>query len=106
MHANAFHAVLALLVTRPDFQGKGAGSALIKHGLAVADELDLPTWLEASEAGYPLYKKLGFEDVETHDVDFAQYGGDVVSHSVGMLRPAKSECVGEQNAASTTAASA
>lgn len=95
--------MLALLVTRPDFQGKGAGSALIKQGLALADELDLPTWLEASQAGYPLYKKLGFEDVEPHDTDFRQYGGDVVSHSVGMLRPAKSARVGEQNAATTSA---
>ena len=95
--------MLALLITRPDFQGKGAGSALVKHGLAFADELDLPTWLEASPAGYPVYKKLGFEDVEPHDTDFRQYGGDVVSRAVGMLRPAKSERVGVQDTAPATA---
>lgn len=85
------HILLALLVTRPDFQGKGAGSALVKHGLAVADELDLPAWLEASPMGYPVYKKLGFEDVEPHVTDLKKYGGDEVSRAVGMLRPAKSD---------------
>lgn len=81
--------MLSLLVTRPDFQGKGAGTALVKHGLALADEQNLPVWLEASAKGYPLYKKLGFEDVEPHDTDFRPFGGDHTSHMVGMLRPAK-----------------
>lgn len=77
---------LILLATRPEFQGRGAGTALVKHGIAIAEEKKLPVWLEASPAGYPLYKKLGFKDVEHHDIDLRPYGVDSTGHNVGMRR--------------------
>ncbi|EAS33305.3 uncharacterized protein CIMG_04329 [Coccidioides immitis RS] len=81
--------LLALLITRPEFQGRGVGSALLKDGLAVADKYNIPVWLEASPRGYPVYKKFGFQDVEHFDLDLSKYGGSTVSRTVGMLRPSK-----------------
>lgn len=78
--------VLALLSTRPEYQRRGVGSALVKHGINLQDLRDRPLWLEASTMGYPLYKKLGFEDVEEHITDFTPYGLEHKAKGVGMLR--------------------
>ncbi|EEP76732.1 predicted protein [Uncinocarpus reesii 1704] len=80
------HLLLASLVTHPEYQGRGIGSLLLKEGLAVADKHNIPAWLEASAAGYPLYKKFGFEDVEIFDMDLTKYGGKTVARSVAMVR--------------------
>lgn len=79
--------VLALIVTTPEFQGRGVGSLLIRDGFAVADEHNLPVWLEASPRGYRVYKKLGFQDVEEFEMDLTKYGGKTIDRSVGMIRP-------------------
>ncbi|WEW59109.1 hypothetical protein PRK78_004578 [Emydomyces testavorans] len=82
------HLLLSLLVTLPEFQGRGIGSALLRDGFAVAAEHNVPVWLEASEEGYSLYKRLGFEDVEAFELDLTKYGGRTVSRGVGMIRAA------------------
>lgn len=56
-----FLLVLALLGTRPLYEGQGAGSMLLAYGLRKADEEQLDTFLEASPPGEPLYLKHGFE---------------------------------------------
>ncbi|KAL1953191.1 hypothetical protein VTO42DRAFT_3397 [Malbranchea cinnamomea] len=96
------HALLSLLVTRPDFQGRGAASALVKHGLQLCDQQNLPAWLEASTAGYPVYKKLGFEDVEVHETDYRPYGGEWTARLVGMLRPVQKKTENGSDAAAAT----
>ncbi|KAJ3033943.1 hypothetical protein HDV00_005628 [Rhizophlyctis rosea] len=69
------HMIISFLVTDPQHQGTGAGSLLLKHVLTGLDTLNvsrstpLDCWLEASPAGYPLYRKLGFEDAAVSDVD-------------------------------------
>ncbi|EKG13338.1 hypothetical protein MPH_09620 [Macrophomina phaseolina MS6] len=59
---------LAGLATHPDYQGNGLGAALVRWGLEQAEKDGLPVYLEATPAGAPLYKRLGFEVVEEHDL--------------------------------------
>jgi GNAT superfamily N-acetyltransferase len=84
--ADSGRAVLAVLVTAPEFQGRGVGSLLCKDGLHVADRERLPAWLEASAKGRRLYQKLGFEDVEDIVIDLSDYGGEGVNTTVCMVR--------------------
>ncbi|KAL2264247.1 hypothetical protein VTK26DRAFT_9023 [Humicola hyalothermophila] len=69
------HLHLGVLACRPDRQGLGAGTALLRWGLDLADSLGIPTHLEASPAGYPLYRKFGFEDIDVLDLDLARDWG-------------------------------
>ncbi|KAI2786862.1 hypothetical protein POX_g09258 [Penicillium oxalicum] len=68
---------LQVLATLPEYRGYGIGSTLIKIGLDEGRGMGLHTfWLEASNDGYPLYRKFGFEDVESFEFDLKKYGGD------------------------------
>ncbi|RHZ59241.1 uncharacterized protein CDV56_101179 [Aspergillus thermomutatus] len=67
-------AILQVLVVHPKYQGRGLGRKLLKVGVEEAQRLRLPAWLEASPAGYTLYKTCGFCDVESLDLDFVAYG--------------------------------
>lgn len=54
----------------------GAGWSLIRWGTALADQLGIPSQLEASPPGYPLYKKAGYLPVGKHDLEVIKtYGG-------------------------------
>ncbi|CRG90446.1 hypothetical protein PISL3812_07490 [Talaromyces islandicus] len=67
---------LEILAVHPDYQGLGVGKKLIQAGLDDAAELALDkAYLEATEAGYPLYKKFGWKDVDEVIVDLTKYGG-------------------------------
>lgn len=55
------HYYLQFLGTRHDHQGQGIGTALLRHGLEVCDERDMPAYLESSnERNLPLYERHGF----------------------------------------------
>jgi hypothetical protein len=56
--------VLNILYTDPEYHGRGAGKMMVLWGNALADQLMLPCWVEASPAGYRLYSSCGYEDVE------------------------------------------
>lgn len=58
-----------LLVAHPDFQGRGAATQLLRYGLDIADKEGKQTYIEASDAGYPLYAKLGWEVVDLIDIE-------------------------------------
>ena len=60
--------VLSLLATDPTRRGLGAGSALVRWGLELANKQQLPVYLEATPKGYPVYRKLGFEDLDVQDL--------------------------------------
>ena len=56
------HAYLWFLGVRPEAQGLGVGSRMLKAGLAKVDAAGLPAYLESSnEANVPLYRRYGFE---------------------------------------------
>ncbi|MCJ1393140.1 hypothetical protein MMC18_006012 [Xylographa bjoerkii] len=85
------HCLLGLLDTHPDHQRRGAGAMLVQWGANIADEAGLRCYLEASPAGYHLYRQKGFKDVGNIDMNMAKYGKEGVSRHVCMIRPAKAE---------------
>jgi GNAT superfamily N-acetyltransferase len=65
-HLRAPHYYLAHIGVRPEHQGQGLGSALIRPTLDQADAESLPCYLEASSPDNArLYRRHGFADVET-----------------------------------------
>lgn len=80
---------LSSLFTHPDFQGKGAGSMLLKWGCAKADEYKMISTLHASPAGIELYLRHGFEVVEEYEMDLRPWGVDDTTVRTGMVRKPK-----------------
>lgn len=67
------HYYLAVLGTRPDRQGKGIGSELMRPVLDRCDELGIGAYLESSkERNVPFYRRHGFEVVE--EIEFSKGG--------------------------------
>lgn len=63
---------------------------LVQWGTDRADKAGIPSYLEASRFGRPLYAKLGFRDVESEIivVKAEQYGASEDAVYVPMIRPA------------------
>jgi ribosomal protein S18 acetylase RimI-like enzyme len=55
------------LGTLPDYRRRGYGEALLRAALAER-QVGEPLVLESTEAGYPLYRRLGFKDVARFSV--------------------------------------
>ncbi|KAF1973988.1 hypothetical protein BU23DRAFT_462763 [Bimuria novae-zelandiae CBS 107.79] len=64
---------LQMLITDPDHQRRGAGRMLVNWGCSRADKAGLPSFLEASDAGKPLYRSCGFSPVHTETFDLSKY---------------------------------
>jgi ribosomal protein S18 acetylase RimI-like enzyme len=63
-HPHEPHHYLFLLGTRPEWQSRGIGSALMRPVLELCERDAMPAYLEAtSEANKPLYRRHGFEVV-------------------------------------------
>jgi len=62
------HRYVALVATQPGHQKKGFAEAAMRHALSVAAEKfgERPTFLHASDAGRPIYARMGYETVATH----------------------------------------
>ncbi|KAF2137922.1 uncharacterized protein K452DRAFT_257132, partial [Aplosporella prunicola CBS 121167] len=80
------HYFLSLLITDPNHQGRGAGGMLLRWGLERADKAGLITYLEATEAGRPVYKRFGFEDIKTTEFDLSRWGGQGIELNTTMVR--------------------
>jgi ribosomal protein S18 acetylase RimI-like enzyme len=64
MHMHEPHWYLPMIGVLPEHQGKGYGSQLLSHALAVADQSHLPAFLEATTTdSRRLYERHGFEVV-------------------------------------------
>jgi GNAT superfamily N-acetyltransferase len=79
------HWVLMVLAVKPEWQGKGVGTQLLKWGMERADAEEAggdgngektgwPCFLEASVAGRPLYEKYGFVKVADVVTDLTPFG--------------------------------
>ncbi|KAG9513086.1 acyl-CoA N-acyltransferase, partial [Aureobasidium melanogenum] len=66
---------LDYLATAPEYQRRGIGAMLLRAGLEVADAHGLMSYVTSSVAGLKLYQKHGFEIVDTHAMDYSQFGG-------------------------------
>jgi GNAT superfamily N-acetyltransferase len=69
------HILMAVLAIHPDYQRMGVGHELLRWGLDEADREQVPTWIDASAAGFGLYKKFGWEEVGWVKVDAVPWGG-------------------------------
>ncbi|KEQ87903.1 acyl-CoA N-acyltransferase [Aureobasidium pullulans EXF-150] len=54
------HYYMELLMTAEGHKGRGAGSLILKHGIALADEAQVECYIDASPAGRRLYERHGF----------------------------------------------
>jgi ribosomal protein S18 acetylase RimI-like enzyme len=62
------HYYIVQLGTHPEFQGQGAGSALMKAVISLGDRNQLPCYLECTGMKNRVYyQKFGFELVESHE---------------------------------------
>jgi ribosomal protein S18 acetylase RimI-like enzyme len=65
-HVPEPHWYLLIVGVDSDLQGRGAGTALVKEGLARADEANCSCYLETSEERYlAFYERLGFRVLES-----------------------------------------
>jgi ribosomal protein S18 acetylase RimI-like enzyme len=66
-----------VIAVRPDYQRKGVGQLLMKYGISVAQQAELPIYIESSKEAVKLYEKMGCrrlkERVE-HEADHMSTG--------------------------------
>ncbi|KAI1846316.1 hypothetical protein JX265_010900 [Neoarthrinium moseri] len=74
------------LATHPKWDGNGFAATHLHWGMALADNMGLPTTLIGTPAGHPLYKSVGFQDI--HNITFERLDGKgIIWHEV-MKYPA------------------
>ena len=84
--------MLWLLGTHPKHERKGAGAQLVRWAFPRADAAGLRCYVDASNLGYPLYRRCGFEDVGELMLDLEGYEcgeGSGVQKWVAMVREPK-----------------
>ncbi|OTA04477.1 acetyltransferase, GNAT family [Trichoderma parareesei] len=59
------HWYLELLAVKPQYQGKGAASLMLRYGVDKADEDKVECFLDASPKGQPIYERYGFRVVQS-----------------------------------------
>ncbi|KAL7816028.1 acyl-CoA N-acyltransferase [Trichoderma aethiopicum] len=59
------HWYLELLAVKPEYQGKGAASLMLRYGVDKADEDKVECFLDASPKGQPIYERYGFRVVQS-----------------------------------------
>ncbi|KAL6237493.1 hypothetical protein BDW75DRAFT_78628 [Aspergillus navahoensis] len=52
------------ICVHPDYQGKGIAKRLLAWGIAEAERLGVDVYLEATEAGRPVYERMGFQTLK------------------------------------------
>ena len=59
---------VALVATDPAHQKRGFAEAVMRRALTIAEERygPCPTFLHATDAGRPIYARMGYEAVSTH----------------------------------------
>lgn len=80
------HWYLEIIVTRTEFQGKGAGGMMMQWGVNKADEDGVECYLDATPEGKPLYEKFGFRDELVWP-----FFDDVYKHSFMVRQPSGSK---------------
>ncbi|KAI6488344.1 hypothetical protein MCOR11_008472 [Pyricularia oryzae] len=80
------HVYLASVAVDPQHQRRGIGSLLVKSGVDMAEQLQVPVYTEASESGFGLYERMGFERV-THArlIHRAEVTGDPADVEVPLV---------------------
>ncbi|KAH8663083.1 hypothetical protein BGZ60DRAFT_433096 [Tricladium varicosporioides] len=80
---------IQLLCVSPDYQRKGLGGMLLRHGLEMTDREGKRAYIEATARGKVVYERLGFEVVDLVEVDLRTWGGEGVERNWIMIREPK-----------------
>lgn len=87
--ANFSITVLDFFAVHPENQGKGAGLALLEHGIQKAQELSLDIFVMAFVGGFGIYKRMNFRLLDHLVQDATPFGGNA-NYAVQFLElPAK-----------------
>lgn len=73
---NSATVVLDFFAVHPENQGKGAGLALLKHGIQKAQELGLDIFVMAFVGGFGIYKRMDFNLLDYLVQDATPFGGN------------------------------
>lgn len=87
------HVLLHLIATDPDWKGRGVAGLHLRWGMGETDKLGVIGYLEASDEGKEIYRRLGFEEVGKMDFDMARWGAEG-GELTFMVRPAKVKILG------------
>jgi GNAT superfamily N-acetyltransferase len=85
-----FNPDVQLLATDPAYQRRGLASKLLRHIFEMADREGKMSYIEATAAGFPVYQKLGFKEVDIVEVDLSNFGGKGIAWNKIMLREPQS----------------
>lgn len=78
---------ISMVLTRKDWRGRGFGTALLKTCIAELEAMGRTALLDATPAGEPLYRSLGFEDGERF-TRWQGMGGGVLAAAPAAADPA------------------
>ena len=88
---------LEIVATDPAYQGKGAGSQLMRWGLRQADQQHVEAYLEASPDAVALYERLGFRETDRTDTFISNERVDGVWYrNLYMIRSVQSAAEDKQ----------
>lgn len=68
--------MIEFFAVHPEHQGKGVGTALLRHGIQKAGELGIDIFVLAFVGGFRAYKNVGFTMLESVVQDATAYGGN------------------------------
>ncbi|KAF5484480.1 hypothetical protein CGCS363_v014803 [Colletotrichum siamense] len=93
---------LDYLAVHPDNTGKGVATALVQHGVRLAEEMGADVFILSFEAAVNIYKKQGLKEVHKAYQDDTKYGG--CGYWVYLLtrEAKKQEGSGHENPTQTT----
>ncbi|KAI1774907.1 acyl-CoA N-acyltransferase [Hypoxylon cercidicola] len=78
--------LLHIIAADPAYHGRGIATAVIKCVLDVADAEGVSTYLEALPLAVPLYRRLGFVEVDKMEFDLARAGMEGTAVLTIMVR--------------------
>ncbi|KAK5111432.1 hypothetical protein LTR62_004884 [Meristemomyces frigidus] len=83
------HWYLEILATDPKYQGRGAGSQMMRFGLEQADKHGMEAYLEASPDAVRLYERFGFREAGRTDtwIENERVRPGVWYRNLFMIRP-------------------
>ncbi|ORX37836.1 acyl-CoA N-acyltransferase [Kockovaella imperatae] len=85
------HWYLELIAVHPDYQGRGAGSLMMRYGTERADSDHTEAFLEASPDAVALYEKFGFREASRLDTFIENERVEGVWYrNLFMIRPIRS----------------
>ena len=78
---------LEIVAVHPSRQGHYVGESLVQFGMDEARDRQVPCYLEATPAGFPVYQKLGWNQVDSDvDIDLRKYAGNDTGYGIYTFR--------------------